>query len=180
MDAHHRFERRSLRDVLIDSGVLTTELADELMSSARENNESFGSVVVEAGHITAWDLAKAVSTHYQMPYMPLAGFRFDRELAEGLPTATLYQFSVLPVGRFGKTRSFAVVEPPSRECIAALQAASGTGLFFFVAEASDVNRILRENVKVVDTSVDSSWTEVFDMGARNVLDGVEEEQVSDA
>ena len=125
MDAHNRFERRSLRDVLIAQGILTEEVADELMTSARENNEPFGSVVVEAGHVTAWDLAKTVATHYNMPCLPLAGFVYDKDLARDVAAAVLYQYQVLPVGRFGKVRSFVVVEPPTRDCIAALSKSNG-------------------------------------------------------
>lgn len=169
MDVHNRFERRSLRDVLIAQGALSAELADELVSSAREENESFGAVVVEAGHMTAWDLAKAVITHYQMPYLPLGGFHFDRDLVAGLPTATLYQYNVLPIGRFGKAWSFAVIEPPSRDCISELQDACGNHLYFFVSEVQEVQRLLNENVKVVDSSGDTSWTAVFDAGEESLL-----------
>src|SRR5687768_2686056 len=55
MDPHERPYRRSLRDVLTSQGVLTTEQADELISSARETHEPLGAVVVEAGYLTAWD-----------------------------------------------------------------------------------------------------------------------------
>ena len=169
MDAHDRFERRSLRDVLLAQGVLSSELADELMSSARDTHEPFGAVVVDAGHLTAWDLAKVVATHYQLPYIPLSGFEYDRDLAEGLPPATLYQYLILPIGRFGRVRSFAVIEPPCRDCINALRDACQTDLFFFVAEAPEVQRLLRENVKVVDTKADTSWQNIFEAGNRNVL-----------
>ena len=169
MDAHDRFERRSLRDVLIAQDVLSSELADELISSARETHEPFGAVVVDAGHMTAWDLAKTVATHYQMAYIPLAGFQYDKELGEGLPPATLYQYQVVPIGRFGVVRSFAVIEPPSRDCINALKDVCGNNLFFFVGEVPEVQRILRDNVKVVDTAADTSWQSIFDDGDKSVL-----------
>ena len=52
MDPHNRLFRRSLRDVLVDQGVLTQEQADELVESAYENSEPFGLVVVDAGYHT--------------------------------------------------------------------------------------------------------------------------------
>jgi len=180
MDVHNRFERRSLRDVLIAQGALSPELADELVSSAREDNEPFGAVVVDAGHMTAWDLAKAVITHYQLPFLPLQGFQFDAELAMGLPTATLYQHNILPVGRFGKAWSFAVIEPPSRDSINELQEACGNNLFFFVSEVQEVQRLLSENVKVIDSQGDKSWTAVFDAGEESVLSEDVPSEVADA
>ncbi len=75
----------------------------------------------------------------------------------------------MPVGRFGAVRSFAVIEPPSRDCINALKDACGNNLFFFVGEVPEVQRLLRENVKVVDTKADTSWQSIFDTGDKNVL-----------
>ena len=160
MSAHNRFERRSLRDVLIAQGSITTELADELVASALENHEPLGRVIVEAGHMTAWDLAKTVVTHYQMPFLPLDGFQYDPVLGEGIPTSTLYHHQNVPVGRCGRVRSFAVVEPPSRDCIEAVQDACGNHLFFFVSEATDVQRLLQENVKVVELTLRKPEDEV--------------------
>ena len=174
MKGHDRFERRSLRDVLVAQGTLTEELADDLMSSARENNEAFGAVLVESGHLTSWDLAKAVATHYQLPMIPLAGFQFDRDLVEGVSPAVLYQHLVVPVGRFGRTWSFAVVEPPTRECLSSLEESCGASMFFFVAEVNEVQRLLREHVKVVDIE-DKGWQEIFDVGDKSVLEGLSSE-----
>ncbi len=175
MDPFERFTRRSLRDVLVSQGVLSQDSADELVESAYESNEQFGAVVVEAGLLTAWDLSKTVASHYQMPVLPLSGYRFEKDLFEGLSAATLYQYQAVPVGRFGRAWSFAVVEPPTRECIDALRSTCGSSIFFFVSELPEVQRALRENVKVVDVSADTSWQSIFDTGERRVA-----EDISDA
>ncbi len=176
MDPFERFHRRSLRDVLVTQGVLNQEQADELVEAAYESNEPFGAVLVEAGHLTAWDLAKTVATHYQMPVLPLFDYRFDAGLLEGVPASTLYQYQIVPVGRFGRCWSFAVVEPPSREAIEALRETCGNSLFFFVSEVQEVQQALQENVKVVDVSSDTSWQSIFDTGERRVSEEIEQEQ----
>jgi type IV pilus assembly protein PilB len=154
--------------VLIQQGVLTAEQADELIDAAHQANEPFAAVVLDAGSLTAWDLAKCVATHYQMPVLPLSGYRYEKSLAEGLPASLLYQHQVLPVGRFGRTWSFAVVEPPNRDVIEDLKQVCGGSMFFFVAEAPDLQRMLRENVKVMDVASDTSWQSIFDEGAKTV------------
>ena len=169
MDPFERFHRRSLRDILISQGVLTTEQADELVDAAHQSSEPFGKVLLEAGYLTPWDLAKAVATHYQMPVLPLAGYRYDKELAESVPASVLFQFQILPVGRFGKTWTFAVVEPPARDLIDLLREHCGTSLFFFAADSGEVNRLLREHVKVVDVASDNSWQTIFDTADRSIL-----------
>lgn len=169
MDPFERFHRRSLRDVLVSQGTLTNEHADELIDAAHQANEPFGTVVLDSGALTPWDLAKTVATHYQMPVLPLLGYRFDKALADGLPASLLYQHQVLPVGRFGKTWSFAVVEPPGRGTIEDLKQVCGASMFFFVAEAPEVTRLLREHVKVVDVGADTAWQSIFEEGQQNVL-----------
>ena len=166
---HHRVQRRSLRDVLVAQGTLTTDQADELMSAARDAHESFAAVLVESGHVSAYELCRTVSAHFQMPVLPLAGYDFDRLIVKGLPPATLYQYLAVPVGRFGETWSFAVIEPPSRDALDALKEVCGTRLVFFVAEVTEVQRLLREYVKVVDTSADPSWQSIFDTADQNIL-----------
>ena len=170
MDHFERFYRRTLRDVLVGQGVVAQQDADELQASASESNEPFGSVLVEAGQVTSWDLAKVVATHYQIPVLPLSQYTWDTALFEGVSPTTLFQYQVVPVGRFGKTWSFSTVEPPSRECVKALQDQCGESIFFFVSEVTDVQKALQEHVKVVDVTADTSWQSIFDTGDRAVLE----------
>jgi type IV pilus assembly protein PilB len=168
MDPYERFHRRSLRDLLTSQGVLSPEQADELVDAAHQANEPFGVVLLDAGHLTAWDLAKTVAANYQMPVLPLAGYDFDDELLEAFPASLCHQFRVLPVGRFGKVWSFAVIEPPSRDLIETLRQHCGTSLFFFVVDAQELRRLLQEHVKVMDVATDTSWQSIFDSGEAKV------------
>lgn len=175
MDPHDRLFRRSLRDVLVEQGVLSQEQADELVESAYETNEPFGLVVVDAGYLTSYDLVKLVASKYQLPVMPLSGYDVDTELLESVPASTLYHYQIVPVGRFGQSWTFAVVEPPNRDCIDALRETCGNSLFFFVSEATDVQRVLSQNVKVVDAKGDDSWQSIFDSGDQRVHEEIKQD-----
>jgi hypothetical protein len=168
MDPHERFHRRNLRDTLVSQGVLNPEQAEELAAAAQEGHEAFGSIVVDAGYLSSWDLAKTLAASYQMPVLPLVGYEFDRKLLEGLSPTILHQYRVLPIGRFGRAWSFAVVEPPSRELVETLRSACGNSIFFFAAEVTDVLRLLKEHVKVVDAAKDTAWQSIFDSGEQAV------------
>ena len=180
MDAHNRLFRRSLRDVLVDQGVLTADQADELVESAFETNEPFGQVVVDAGYLSSWDLMKLVSSKYQLPVMPLAGYQLESDVLKAIAPSVLYQHQIVPVGKFGKSWTFAVVEPPSHACLETLRAACGSSLFFFVSDAADVQRTLAQNVKVVDAQADDSWQSIFDSGDERVLADIDTTGPSDA
>lgn len=172
MDPYERFHRRALRDVLIAEGVLTAAQADQLTEAAYATNEQFAAVVVEAGHLTAWDLMQKVATTYQIPCMPLEGYRFDPELLTSVPPALLYEFELLPLGRFGTVWTWAAIGPPTRACIETLRAQCGPSHFFFVAETGLLQQILRENVKVLDTALQQDWASVFDDGEKLVRESI--------
>lgn len=168
MDPFDRFTRHPLEEVLVGEGSLTRARAEELLDSARTTGEPFALVLLESGAMTAWDLAKTVATHYQMPVHPLAGYRFDKSLVEGVEAGMFHRHHIVPLGLFGRTRTFAVVQPPNRELIDELTAAYGTSLFFFVAEGPEIARVLREQVKVVDVEKDAGWSKLFDEGEQSV------------
>ena len=172
MDPFERFHRRSLADVLAAQGILPRERIDELAATAKTSGEPLGTVLLESGAMTAWDLAKSIAAQYQMPVHPLTGYRFDKEVVEGLRSDLLHRNQVMPLARFGSTRTFAVLEPPSRELIAELQSACGPSIFFFVAEGPEIRRSLHEHVKVVDAAKDGAWQQIFDVAEQSVMKGL--------
>jgi hypothetical protein len=84
------------------------------------------------------------------------------------------------VGRFGQSWSFAIVEPPSREGLAALREACGSALFFFVAEADQIQRLMADHVRVVDAKADQQWQNIFDVADQRVQEEIVGEAETDA
>jgi Type II secretion system (T2SS), protein E, N-terminal domain len=169
VDPFDRFLRRTLEDVLVAQGVLPRERADEFQATAASGNVPFATVLLDSGTMTAWDLARTVSLHYQMPVQPLAGYRFDKDLFSILKPNILHRYQALPLGVFGRTRTFAVVEPPCRPLLDELMSACGGSLFFFAAEGPEVARALQEHVKVVDVESDGSWQKLFESAEQEVM-----------
>mgnify|MGYP001204064980 CR=1 FL=1 len=177
MDPYDRFTRRSLRDVLVADGVLTNEQADDLVESAYETSEPFGYVVVESGHLTPWELMKRIAASYQMPVVPLEGYRLPADLIETVPATLLYQHQVLPLGSFGQSWTWACATPPTKDLIDSLREHCGPSHFFFVGDMTVIQRMLQDNVRVLDVTADDAWTGVFDAGEEAVREEVGDEAV---
>ena len=168
MDSYDRYFRRSLRDVLLSEGVLTPEQADELGESARAHEESLGAVVVESGYLTAWDLMQKVAATYQLPILLLENYKVDTEILQAIPSAVLYQHGIFPLAKFGQTWTWAISSPPTRELISVLREHCGPSHFFYACDMQQIQILLRNNVKVVDTTADDSWQNIFDSGDQAV------------
>jgi hypothetical protein len=171
MDPLDRFLRRPLAEVLVSQGVLAKEQVEKLAESAHATGDSLGEALIDSGALTAWDFARVVATHYQMPVHPLAGYKFDADLGAGYSPDLLHRHKIVPLARFGRTRTFAVMEPPTRALLADLQQAVGhaTPLYFFVAPGDEIRRVLEDKVKVVDVSADPTWQNIFDSAEQEVL-----------
>ena len=63
MDPFDRFLRRPLDELLVSQSILSREKADEMMASAEQAGEPLATVVLEAGTLTAWDLARTIAVH---------------------------------------------------------------------------------------------------------------------
>lgn len=168
MDPFDRFLRRPLQEALVSQNVLPREKAESLRESAAAADEPFAKAVLDAGVLTAWDLARLVAVHYQMPVQPLAGYKFEKELFEGLRPAALHRHQLVPLAIFGRTRTFAVLEPPTKELIEELTTTLGTSLFFFVAEGPEIARTLRDHVQLVNVTADRGWHKLFDSAEEEV------------
>lgn len=172
MDPFDRYLRRPLDEVLVAQGVASRERMDELIASARETNELLGVVVLEAGALSPWDFAKTIASQYQLPVQSLSGYRFDKELMGSVPSEVLHRHQMVPLGVFGRTRTFAIMEPPTRELLDELQGHFGSSLFFFVSEGPEIARALRDHVKMVDTDRDTSWQRLFDSAEEEISKGL--------
>ncbi|MCC7137853.1 MAG: hypothetical protein IT460_05425 [Planctomycetes bacterium] len=174
MDPYEKFLRRPLDEVLVAQGVLNRETADQLRESAEAAGEPFATAVLDSGALTPWDLARLIAVHYQIPVHPLTGFKFGKELFEGTRADLLHRYQFVPVGVFGATRTFAVLEPPPRSLVEELRGNHGENVFFFVSESTEIARALSNEVKVVDTESDRGWQKLFDSAEAEISRNGEE------
>jgi len=171
MDPLDRFLRRPLHEVLVSQGVLSQDQVEKLTEAARAAGDTLGAQIVDSGALTAWDFARTIATHYQMPVHSLAGYKFDKDFANGYPPDLLHRHQMVPLARFGRARTFAVIEPPTRAMINELQETVGpaTPVYFFVAPGDEIRRVLDERIKIVDAATDVAWQTIFDSAEQEIL-----------
>ena len=172
MEPFDRFLRRPLDEMLVSQSILTREKADSLLESALAAGDPFAKVVLDAGTLTSWDLTRLIAIHYQIPVQPLAGYKFEKELFAGIAPEALHRHQIVPLAIFGKTRTFGILEPPTRDMLDELQASCGSSLFFFASEGPEIARVLRDHAPVVDVATDRGWHKLFDSADEQVAKGL--------
>ncbi len=104
---------RSFQRYLISRGILSV---DQVVDIEKALNASDGSVslaayLVENGYLTEEDLAKALSDHYQIPYISISEYEIDREILDSVSEDMARRYKIIPLDRTDKLLTVALVDP---------------------------------------------------------------------
>lgn len=89
---------------------------DQVVDVEKALNSSDGSVplaayLVENGYLSEEDLAKALSDHYQIPYISISEYEIDREILDSVSEEMARRYKIIPLDRTDKLLTVALVDP---------------------------------------------------------------------
>jgi hypothetical protein len=135
---------KRLSDVLVDEGVLTKAQVGEASKYLRQPDDPLGPHLIRCGFITAWDLAKAVCTHFSLPFYDLGGFKGKKEVVDLLDPPFLHGYGILPIDKFGKIVTLAVCESLSPTVLQAIVDKTQLSPYMYVAPYDKIRERLEE------------------------------------
>lgn len=144
MALDRRTSVKKLSDVLVDEGVLTKAQVQEASKYLRQPDDPLGPHLIRCGFITAWDLAKAVCTHFSLPYYDLNSFKSKREVIGVLDPPFLHGYGILPIDRFGKILTLAVCESLSPSVLQAIVDRAQISPYMYVSPYDKIREKLEE------------------------------------
>jgi len=144
MALDRRTSAKKLSDVLVDEGVLTKAQVQEASKYLRQSDDPLGPHLIRCGFITAWDLAKAVCTHFSLPYYDLTACKPKKEVVEILDPPFLHGYGILPIDRFGKILTLAVCESLSPGVLQAIVDRAHISPYMYVAPYDKIREKLEE------------------------------------
>lgn len=144
MAIDRRTTQKRLSEVLVDEGVLTKAQVTEASKYLRQPDDPLGPHLIRCGFITAWDLAKAVCTHFALPYYDLTSFRPKKDVVTVLDAPFLHGYGVLPIDKFGKIVTLAVCEAVSPAVLQAIVDRTHLSPYLYVAPYDKIRERLEE------------------------------------
>ncbi len=144
MAIDRRTTGKRLAEVLVDEGVLTKAQVAEAAKYLRQPDDPLGPHLIRCGFITAWDLAKAVCTHFALPYYDLSSFKAKKDVVALLDTPFLHGYGVLPIDKFGKIITLAVCESISPAVLQAVVDRTHLSPYMYVAPYDKIRERLEE------------------------------------
>ncbi len=149
MTNYDRMKRKRLGDILVDDGLATEEIVISALQDQQKTGRLLSDILIDQRQVGEHDLARAVVEHYQVPYIDLKNYTLHKDLIKEIPAALLNRARVVPLDRYGKQICFACQEIPPKEIVDELRRHAPGGVYFFIASAIDVRRVLQDHAGLV-------------------------------
>jgi type IV pilus assembly protein PilB len=130
--------RKRLGELLIDSGVVSEEECQRVLSQQEGNKKRLGELLVEKGICTEHDIAAALSSQLGIEYVDLKVMPIEPAAVEIIPEKVAMKHLIVPVSMEGKDLHVAMPDPFSYEAFEDAKLASGFRIKPYISTRSDI------------------------------------------
>ena len=197
MTHYDRLKRKRLGDVLVDEGLATEETVIAALHEQQRSGHLLSDILLEQDRVGEEELAHAIVEHYQVPFIDLKNYAAHKDLIQSFPAPLLHRGRVIPLDRYGKQACFACQEIPAKDVVDELKRHAPGGLYFYVALALDVRRMLADYAPITEDAEpvvaaaapkakraaaapaspdeDSAWKDLFDAANESILSDIKDQ-----
>lgn|SRR3989338_6865862 len=139
--------QKQLGELLIEGKLITRENLEEALSVQKEKGGLIGQVLVNLGHTTEEAIARALTAQYGFPYLPLAGYEIDQDIAKKIPENVAKQYGLIAVDHIGNILTVAMSNPLNSQAIEDVEMITHLKIQAFVSTTADVNEAIKRCYK---------------------------------
>jgi len=139
--------QKQLGELLIDCHLITQQQLEESLALQKEKGGLLGQILVALGHTTEEAIAQALTAQYGFPYLPLAGYEVDPEVAKIIPEYVAKQYGLIAVDRVGSILTVAMSNPLNTQAIEDVEMLTHFKVQVFVTTTTDVSNTIKSIYK---------------------------------
>ena len=139
--------QKQLGELLIDCRLITREQLEEALLLQKEKGGLLGQILVALHHTTEEAIAQALTAQYGFPYLPLAGYEIDAEVAKIIPEHVAKQYGLIAVDRVGSILTVAMSNPLNTQAIEDVEMLTHFKVQVFVTTSADVSNSIKDIYK---------------------------------
>lgn len=173
-----RVSLNGLARQLVNTGMISEDLAVETMTDSIEKKQSFLTALLNTGEIKAKDIAQSVSAEFGLPSFDLSAIQVESIPREFVKEDLLSSLGAVPIARRGSRLFLAISDPTSSDAVDKYKFTSGLSVEAVVVEEDKLND-LRARVLDQSTSLSNDLDDSFDLEVDNPEGAEAEEENSD-
>jgi len=135
--------QKQLGELLVDSKLITPENLAQALQVQKDKGGLIGQVLVNLGHCSEEDVAKALMAQYGIPYIPLANYEIDAEMAKLIPEQVAKQYGVVAIDKVWSILTIVMSNPLNSQAIEDIEMITKLTIQVFVSTVTDVNNVIQ-------------------------------------
>jgi len=149
--------RRQLGEILKRWGLVDDREIDEALKIAKGARKRVGEALVDLGHVTDSDVAKALAAQFDMEYVDLdQPNAIPKEARDLLPDDIVRKYTVLPLGKNGNRLKLLVHDPMDLTLIDDLRFRLGVDIDMALAAKSRIKAYIEQMFSETKASIDQA------------------------
>ena len=165
-----------LGEILIRQGTISEDMLAQALEDQKKDGSRLGATLVKLGYLKEADLLKALSKHYGVRSLDLRSQQLDDSVLKLIPAELASKYLCVPVKRFGRTLTIAMINPGDVAAIEDIKFATGFEVEPVVSAEDILIKIINEHYHVQkllsDVMYEIETTEGSETSVK-VVDGAE-------
>jgi type II secretory ATPase GspE/PulE/Tfp pilus assembly ATPase PilB-like protein len=131
-------KRKKLVDILLKEKLLDERKLEDARTRSRKDGTSLEKALIKLQYVTEEQLAKAISSQYDLPFVSLENMNIDAELARFTNASYAQKQRIVPVSKIGNTLTLAMAHPIKIQELKELETATRLKIIPVIARESEI------------------------------------------
>ncbi|MGB3477672.1 MAG: type IV-A pilus assembly ATPase PilB [bacterium] len=165
-----------LGELLVKQGTISEDMLAQALEAQKKDGTRLGTTLINLGYVKEEEMLVALSKHYGVKSVDLRNLEIDESLLKLIPGDLAGKYLIVPVSRFGRTLTIAMINPGDVAAIEDIQFATGFEVDAVVAAEDALLKVVQDHYNVQKMLSDVMYEiEMADAGDANikVVDGTE-------
>ncbi len=137
-----------LGEILVKEGIITEQMLDSALEDQKKNGARIGTTLIKLGYLKEPELLKALSKHFGVSSVDLRNQELDNAVLKLIPSDIAGKYLVVPISRFGRRLTIAMINPGDVAAIEDIQFATGFEINPVVGSEEMILKIVQEHYNV--------------------------------
>lgn len=158
-----------LGELLVKSGTISEDMLAQALEAQKKEGTRLGTTLINLGYVKEEEMLTQLAKHFGVRSVDLRNTELDDALLELIPGDLAGKYLIVPIKRYGRTLTIAMINPGDLAAIEDIQFATGFEVNAVVAAEDAILNIVQEHYNVQKMLSDVMYEiEMADAGETNV------------
>lgn len=134
--------KEQIGQLLIQRGKITPEQLEQALQLQKKERGFLGEILVKLGFVTEEDIVQILALQHDLPYLPLANYEIDFEVAKLIPESLASKYHVLAVDKMSDILTVVMANPLDEEAIKEIEALTKCKIEVFLGTSTEIKEAI--------------------------------------